>query len=308
MKNNKGMKYILFDVAVMVSLILTAKTCVTKMSNDDNGAAAAASASPSMPFMHQAQHHAAAYDDNIECADGSCSGNGKSTSAASVAACHEDDENDCQYSSPSLSPQDPQKEAQEGDVETISLPSSSTVAAVEVVIDAEVSHQGNLRQQEQPKHQHEGYKVGSIVELYSHDSSYFAIPTLVIQHDHHGDVTAERYTLKNTITNKRIHNVLPEYVHPYRIYQDGTRAWCDVSLDENNVHMTPCAISSHTIQHEKKEEEEDGAGLVFYQVSYLSKDGEQKDTLVEASLPFTKVQRIYGRKNGHMRRRDIQSI
>ena len=124
-------------------------------------------------------------------------------------------------------------------------------------------------------------KVGSIVELYTNRSD-FAAPAIIKGFQE--EKSPAHYILQNTITNTRIPRVDPEFVHPYQVYEDGTRASCNVGALRTTV-MTPCAIVSHSIRK---------SGIAIYQVSYLN----EKEILVHDYLPFSKVQRIHGRRNG----------
>ena len=157
-------------------------------------------------------------------------------------------------------------------------------------------------QQQEELHEDEDLdtiKPGSIVELYS-DSSYFATPALVLEHS---SSSSQQYAVENTITHKVVPTISSKYIHPYQPYPDGTRASCNIfsneeltqvvngiQEDQEEVYMTPCVILSHTIRSHSK--------VVLYQVSYL--DG--REELVEEIVPFSRVQRIHGRRNGSMLR------
>lgn len=150
------------------------------------------------------------------------------------------------------------------------------------------------------------FKTGSIVELHG-DKSYFSVPAVVtgIIMDTDTDNTGSSsssytYSLHNSITKAHLPNVDAEFVHPYQIYEDGTRASCNVGA-LRKVYMTPCAILSHTIKKRRRslrsdDGDSDGSSnRVVYQVSYLNKEGTE---LVKDQLPISRVQRIHGRRNG----------
>ena len=123
-------------------------------------------------------------------------------------------------------------------------------------------------------------KPGSIVELYS-DTSYFAIPAIVLEGSSSSN---NEYVIENTITHDTLPSVSSKLIHPYQIYADGTRASCNIGI-EDTVYMTPCAVRSHVVREK--------SGLAMYEVSYL-----ENDKLVEEYMPFSRVQRIHGRRNG----------
>ena len=56
----------------------------------------------------------------------------------------------------------------------------------------------------------------------------------------------------------------PELIHPYQVYEDGTRASCNMGA-LRKIYMTPCVIVSHSIRK---------IGVVSYQVSYLNDEEE----------------------------------
>ena len=124
-------------------------------------------------------------------------------------------------------------------------------------------------------------KIGSIVELYT-DESYFATPAIITGYEE--EKSYAHYILQNTTSNARIPRVDPEFIHPYQVYEDGTRASCNVG-PLRKTFMTPCAIVSHSIRK---------SGIATYQVSYLN----EEEILVHDYLPFSKVRRIHGRRNG----------
>ena len=152
----------------------------------------------------------------------------------------------------------------------------------------------SYHQEEQLHGDSDSIKPGSIVELYS-DSSYFATPALVLQH-HSSSSKQHAYVIENTITHKIIPSISSQYIHPYKPYADGTRASCNISPPNNKpaareevdheeeVYMIPCVIISHTIRPRSK--------VVLYHVSYL----DSQDELVEEILPFSREQRVHGRR------------
>jgi len=131
-------------------------------------------------------------------------------------------------------------------------------------------------------------RPGSIVEFYT-DKSYFATPAIVAAaHETNDSASTQKYRLIRTINNDRLENVDESNVHPYEVYEDGTRASCNIGLLET-PYMTPCAVLSHkTVQNGR---------IVMYNVSYLNEGGE----LVDEYIPFSRVQRIHGRRFGSHR-------
>ena len=135
-------------------------------------------------------------------------------------------------------------------------------------------------------------KRGSIVELYS-DTSYFAIPAIVLEtsSSSNNEEDDEEYTI--TVENTITHETLPissQFIHPYTPYPDNSRASCNIAMDNDTIYMTPCAIISHMVR--------ENSGLVLYEVSYL----DNEENLVEEYMPFMRVQRVHGRRNGSMLR------
>ena len=137
------------------------------------------------------------------------------------------------------------------------------------------------------------FKIGSIVELYS-SQSYFAIPAIILQ----DKASSGYYSLHNTITNASLANIESQFIHEYKIYDDGTRASCNIGsssgddgggLLQSTVYMTPCAILSHSIRRK--------SGIVLYEVAYLNEEEE----LVNDTLPFSRVQRRRGNNGYGMR-------
>eukprot|EP00571_Detonula_confervacea_P003548 CAMPEP_0172314210 /NCGR_PEP_ID=MMETSP1058-20130122/21950_1 /TAXON_ID=83371 /ORGANISM="Detonula confervacea, Strain CCMP 353" /LENGTH=211 /DNA_ID=CAMNT_0013028019 /DNA_START=164 /DNA_END=799 /DNA_ORIENTATION=+ len=123
-------------------------------------------------------------------------------------------------------------------------------------------------------------KVGSMVELYGAES-YFAIPATIIGYNKEKHST--KYNLQNFISNTSQSKVDPEFVHPYQVYEDGTRAYCNVGA-LHEIYMVPCKILSHSINK---------SGFVSYQVFYSNEEGE----LFPEYLPFSRVQRDIRRRN-----------
>ena len=160
--------------------------------------------------------------------------------------------------------------------------------------------------------------IGTIVEVYNKEDSYFAIPAIITDeiisistspsssNDVNGNdasATSYRsYNLQNSITNEIMTNVNEEHIHPYTPYKDGTIASCNFSTLRNKVHlMTPCAIvsSSSTVSstdassHDDVEVEDDtksnsGKITVSYQVAYLN---EENILSYVNDLPYNRVQR-----------------
>jgi hypothetical protein len=121
-------------------------------------------------------------------------------------------------------------------------------------------------------------EIGSLVELYMSDS-YFATPAILT------DKSSTHYNVLNVMTNDRVAQVDPQFIHPYKAYEDGTRASCNIGA-LRKTSMVPCVVESHSTRK---------SGVVLYQVSYLNEEG----TLVhEDNLPFSRVQRVHGRRSG----------
>ena len=175
---------------------------------------------------------------------------------------------------------------------------SSTLMAQEQECDdaANSTNRTKLPRQQERQHQYEitsdipsnnddtnHLKIGSIVELYT-DESYFSAPAIITGFQE--EKSSAHYVLQNIFTDTRIPRVDPEFVHPYQVYEDGTRASCNVGA-LRKIYMTPCVIVSHSIRE---------SGIVLYQVSYLNKG----ETLVDDYLPFSRIQRIHGRRNGSL--------
>mmetsp|Transcript_1013 Transcript_1013/g.1454 ORF Transcript_1013/g.1454 Transcript_1013/m.1454 type:complete len:247 (+) Transcript_1013:1-741(+) len=135
----------------------------------------------------------------------------------------------------------------------------------------------------------EHFQIGSIVELYA-ESSYFAVPAVIIGYEEEQEdvkSSAQRHILRNSMTNNFITQVESDFIHPYQVYEDETRAWCNVGA-LRSAHMVPCAIVSHSI--------DDGGLGITYQVRYLN----EREVLVYDDLVYSRVQRKNGRMNGRM--------
>ena len=146
--------------------------------------------------------------------------------------------------------------------------------------------------------------IGTIVDVYNNDDSYFAIPAIITDeiiststsssnNDVNGDASRRSYRSYN------LTNVNEEQIHPYTPYKDGTIASCNFSTLRNKVHlMTPCAIvsSSSTISSSRRDlddvEVEDGTRkssgkmMVTYQVAYLN---EENILSYVNDLPYNRV-------------------
>lgn len=158
--------------------------------------------------------------------------------------------------------------------------------------------------------------IGTIVEVYNKEDSYFAIPAIITDeiistsvsssNDVNGDASTSyrSYNLQNSITNEIITNVNEEHIHPYTTYKDGTIASCNFSTLRNKVHlMTPCAIVSSSASvsstvsssrgdndGEVEEDTKKSSGMmtVSYQVAYLN---EENILSYVNDLPYNRVQR-----------------
>jgi len=147
--------------------------------------------------------------------------------------------------------------------------------------------ESNIGNSDDSKH----LRVGGLVELYG-ESSYFAAPAII------RGGTKEKYNLVNFITNSLPTGVASEFIHPYKIYDKGTFATCNVGVSKE-IHLTPCTVVSHLIQK---------SGSVYYEVSYSNKHGE----LFPKHLPFSKIQRYRsdrsGRGSGEGRERAVVQL
>jgi len=162
--------------------------------------------------------------------------------------------------------------------------------------------------------------IGTIVEVYNKENSYFAIPAIITDEiiststspSNDASRSYRSYNLQNSITNEIMTNVNEEHIHRYTIYKDGTIASCNFSTLRSKVHlMTPCAIvsSSATISStdasssvsvsssrrglDEVEVEDDtksssGKIMVSYQVAYLN---EENILSYVNDLPYSRVQR-----------------
>ena len=119
-------------------------------------------------------------------------------------------------------------------------------------------------------------KIGSLVELYW-TSSRFAIPAVVW-----GKTIGKyeiKYNLGNAITNAVHIGVAEELIHPYQVYEEGTKAYCNVGA-VRTIKLVPCTILDHSIKRT--------SGFVSYQVSNDRWD----DGGDYMWLPFSRVQRV----------------
>ena len=77
----------------------------------------------------------------------------------------------------------------------------------------------------------------------------------------------------------------------HTILPSGTRCHCNTSPpNSNDINIHPCVITNVNIR--------EGSGLILYEVSYL----DNEENLVEEYMPFMRVQRVHGRRNGSMLR------
>jgi len=132
---------------------------------------------------------------------------------------------------------------------------------------------------------HGHFPVGSIVEVRA-DNSYFATPAIVVGIQRTKKNSSIKYDLHRTITHEWLDGIDPELIRPYQVYEDGTGASCNIAL-LRNVYIAPCSVISHEVGQ---------SGAVHYQVSYLNFNQE----LVDDILPFSRVQRVHGRKFGSL--------
>eukprot|EP00571_Detonula_confervacea_P009846 CAMPEP_0172299216 /NCGR_PEP_ID=MMETSP1058-20130122/1571_1 /TAXON_ID=83371 /ORGANISM="Detonula confervacea, Strain CCMP 353" /LENGTH=433 /DNA_ID=CAMNT_0013008577 /DNA_START=82 /DNA_END=1383 /DNA_ORIENTATION=- len=128
---------------------------------------------------------------------------------------------------------------------------------------------------EPPSKEDSTFPLGSMVELYA-DSSHFSIPAIITGYNM--EESSTNYNLKNAVTHARISRVAREFIHPYQVHEDGTKAACNVGA-LRKIYFATCQIVSHSITK---------SGFVSYEVSYLDENDEMSHP---ENLPFSRVQR-----------------
>jgi len=113
---------------------------------------------------------------------------------------------------------------------------------------------------------------GDVVEIYG-DESFFATPATVDEVLDNG-----RYSLIDGLSNEKMSNVGPQYIHKYTPYVQGTSCFCNVSNMRAKIIVTPCQILEHNLSRKEK---------IYYKVTYLNNEQNQ----VEVWLPYAKVQK-----------------
>ena len=122
---------------------------------------------------------------------------------------------------------------------------------------------------------HKPLQAGDFVEIFG-DHSTFAIPALVDEVFGGG----ETFALIYGSNNQRIPKVDKEFVHPYRAYEEGTEANCNVG-SMRSIVMTPCKVASSTVK--------ESSNFIVYEVLYLNEQHE----MIKVFMPFTRVQRYH---------------
>ena len=115
---------------------------------------------------------------------------------------------------------------------------------------------------------------------------YFSAPVVIT--GYRKEKLSAQYSLQNIITNTCLPRVDPELIHPYQVYEDGTRASYNVGALQSDIYDSLCEIVSHSIRK---------SGLVLYHVSYLN---DKEEMMVHNHLPFSRVHRVHGRRDGSL--------
>lgn len=121
---------------------------------------------------------------------------------------------------------------------------------------------------------------GSLVELCA-DGSDHATPAIVTGHcTGSGESQGDRfYGIEDVYAKEHLPRVDAQFVRPYEVYEDGTRATCNVG--EFVRFEKPCGVVGHTKRP---------SGVALYEVLYLDGD----DETVREILPFSRVRRRGG--------------
>eukprot|EP00581_Thalassiosira_minuscula_P013256 CAMPEP_0183734558 /NCGR_PEP_ID=MMETSP0737-20130205/44105_1 /TAXON_ID=385413 /ORGANISM="Thalassiosira miniscula, Strain CCMP1093" /LENGTH=388 /DNA_ID=CAMNT_0025968065 /DNA_START=77 /DNA_END=1243 /DNA_ORIENTATION=- len=134
------------------------------------------------------------------------------------------------------------------------------------------------RSSEESSDSSSSFPVGSVVEINAPDG-YFAFPATVT------GVTNKKYHLTHGITQFQLKNIESKFVHPYKVYNEGTEASCNVGKLRNLV-MVPCTIIS------QRENDRIGGGNddILYEVS-AKMLGETQERILY--LPRMRIQRRF---------------
>mmetsp|Transcript_44249 Transcript_44249/g.79387 ORF Transcript_44249/g.79387 Transcript_44249/m.79387 type:complete len:152 (+) Transcript_44249:1-456(+) len=125
------------------------------------------------------------------------------------------------------------------------------------------------------------FPIGSVIEIHG-PGGIFAFPATVTGVNNENAATqAKKYHLTHGITQASMKNVDMQFVHPYRIYDKGTTASCNVGK-LRKIYMVPCTVISHV-------EDNDRLGDIVYQVS--AKMDETDEHML--FLPRMRVQRFF---------------
>jgi|EP00970_Alexandrium_tamarense_P007059 hypothetical protein len=116
------------------------------------------------------------------------------------------------------------------------------------------------------------FKTGDLVELY-HEHTKLVIPVMI------SSINYDTYDLVNVITHAELTEVEAKFVHPYRAFDKGAMAYCQVG-GAGTIEMTPCTVVSSFPQGEKD---------VVYEVQLSNKVMRGRTTI---RLPYHRVQRI----------------
>jgi len=123
------------------------------------------------------------------------------------------------------------------------------------------------------------FSPGSPVEIYG-PGSFFAVPATVT-----GVTPDNLYNLIHGITQVNLKNIEAQFVHPYRVYDKGTEASCNVG-ETGEMIMVPCIIQSPV-------EESNRGGEIVYRVLTKNLGKLEKERVV--LLPRTKLQRYHAK-------------
>lgn len=120
------------------------------------------------------------------------------------------------------------------------------------------------------------FEPGSLVELRG-DRSVLAIPAIINGRSNSKGSSSASYDVTSATNHRPFLNVDLEFIHPYRVYEDGTAAICNVGTTRN-AYMAPCTVEAHFAK---------ASGFISYRVTYVDASNNE----VQGYLPFSKVQR-----------------
>jgi len=121
-----------------------------------------------------------------------------------------------------------------------------------------------------------------VAELYV-EQSMFAEPVIILGYNDIADTHTFGYRATYTISGTHNAGVLQKFLHPYKTYKDGTKAYCNVVGMEDEMDLQPCTILSHTEQE---------VGYLSYTVAYYVNKNKDNEKMMRMELSFLKVQRI----------------